>query len=208
MRFVDFRSTRPDGTHPETVGTSFTFLGFCHVWGKSRKGKNMVWQVTAKKRYARALVAVSDWCRENRHKSIREQHDHLTAMMRGHYAYFGITGNARRLLVRQSSRAHLAEVAIATGSKGQVPMEPPRGNPEAPSSPFSQDRPSVHLCERSSPVRNRMLEIGTYGSVRMETSSPTRRLLNEALHIALPLALLGLNAASARLSSSAANRLG
>src|SRR5215467_3354526 len=31
------------------------FLGFCHVWGRSRKGKNVVRQVTAKKRYARAL---------------------------------------------------------------------------------------------------------------------------------------------------------
>jgi Winged helix-turn helix len=26
-----------------------------------------------------------------------DQHAHLTAMMRGHYAYYGITGNARRL---------------------------------------------------------------------------------------------------------------
>jgi RNA-directed DNA polymerase len=33
-RFVDFRNTRPDGTnHPETNGTSFTFLGFTHIWG-------------------------------------------------------------------------------------------------------------------------------------------------------------------------------
>ena len=97
-RLVDFRSNRPDATsHPGTDGASFTFLGFCHVWGKSRKGKNVVWQVTAKKRYARALAAVSDWRRENRHKPIREQHAHLTTMMRGHYAYFGITGNARRL---------------------------------------------------------------------------------------------------------------
>ena len=49
-RFVDFRSYRPDGKdHPETDGTTFTFLGFCHVWGKSRKGKNVVRQVTAKK---------------------------------------------------------------------------------------------------------------------------------------------------------------
>jgi hypothetical protein len=39
------------------------------------------------RRYARALAAASDWCRENRHKVIREQHAHLTAMMRGHYAY-------------------------------------------------------------------------------------------------------------------------
>ena len=54
-RFIDFRSNRSDGKdHPDTDGSSFTFLGFCHVWGKSRKGKNVVWQVTAKKRYARA----------------------------------------------------------------------------------------------------------------------------------------------------------
>jgi hypothetical protein len=53
-RFVDFRSNRPDGTnHPETDGTSFTFLGFAHIWGKSRVGKNVVRQVTAKNRYAR-----------------------------------------------------------------------------------------------------------------------------------------------------------
>ena len=84
-RFVDFRSNRPGATNPpDTDGASFTFLGFCHVWGKSRKGKTVVWQVTAKKRYARALAAVSDWCRKNRHKSIREQQAHLSAMMRGH----------------------------------------------------------------------------------------------------------------------------
>ena len=97
-RFVDFRSNRPDGQdHPETDGTSFTFLGFCHVWGKSRKGKNVVRQVTAKKRYARALAAVGDWCRTHRHLPIPEQHAQLVAKMRGHYAYYGITGNFRRL---------------------------------------------------------------------------------------------------------------
>src|SRR5262249_58917882 len=37
-RFVDFRSYRPDGkNHPDTAGTTFIFLGFCHVWGKSSK---------------------------------------------------------------------------------------------------------------------------------------------------------------------------
>ena len=65
--------------------------------GKSRRGKNVVWQVTAKNRYARALATVTDWCRRNRHRPIRDQHYHLSAKMRGHYAYFGITGNFRRL---------------------------------------------------------------------------------------------------------------
>jgi RNA-directed DNA polymerase len=33
----------------------------------------------------------------NRHQSIPDQRVHLTAMMRGHYAYYGITGNFRRI---------------------------------------------------------------------------------------------------------------
>jgi RNA-directed DNA polymerase len=97
-RFVDFRNTESTGTtHPEADGTTFTFLGFTHIWGKSRAGNNVVRQVTAKNRYARALAAVTAWCRINRHQSIPDQHAHLTAMMRGHYAYYGITGNSRRL---------------------------------------------------------------------------------------------------------------
>ncbi|HWE16197.1 MAG TPA: reverse transcriptase domain-containing protein [Hyphomicrobiaceae bacterium] len=47
-RFVDFRFPRSDGkAHPGTDGTSFAFLGFCHVRGKSRKAKNVVRQLTA-----------------------------------------------------------------------------------------------------------------------------------------------------------------
>jgi hypothetical protein len=37
-------------------GTTFTFLGFPDLWGKSQNGKNVVRQVTAKSRYARALA--------------------------------------------------------------------------------------------------------------------------------------------------------
>ena len=48
--FVDFRNNRSNGTdHPETDGTSFTFLDFTHVWGRSRAGNKVVRQVTAKK---------------------------------------------------------------------------------------------------------------------------------------------------------------
>ena len=57
----------------------------------------LVRQVTAKNRYARALAAVTAWCRGNRHRSIADQRAHLTAMMRGHDAYYGITGNFRRI---------------------------------------------------------------------------------------------------------------
>ena len=97
-RLVDFRYRRPGGQrHSDADGTTFDFLGFTHVWGKTWQGKTRVWQVTAKSRYARALAAVSEWCRRNRHLPMRYQHAHLSRMMRGHYAYYGISGNSRRI---------------------------------------------------------------------------------------------------------------
>ena len=97
-RFVDLRARRPERTiHPSVDSTSFDFLGLTHVWGKSRNGKHMVRQVTAKSRYARALASVTEWCRANRHQPILEQHARLATMMRGHYAYYGVAGNHRRL---------------------------------------------------------------------------------------------------------------
>ena len=67
-RFVDFRPRRPEaGDHPGSGGTTFDFLGFTHVWGKSRQGYDVVRQVTAKNRLARGLAAVNDWCRRHRH---------------------------------------------------------------------------------------------------------------------------------------------
>ena len=97
-RLVDFRHHRPGGIcHPDAAGTTFDFLGFTHIWGKSWRGKTRVYQLTAKSRFARALAAVSDWCRRHRHLRWRDQHAHLSRMVRGHYAYYGISGNGRRL---------------------------------------------------------------------------------------------------------------
>ena len=97
-RIVDFRPQRAGlACHPTTDGTTFDFLGLTHVWGRSRNGKDMVRQVTAKSRFARAVAAVSDWCRHHRHWSSRDQHRRLSSMMRGHFAYYGVGGNSRRL---------------------------------------------------------------------------------------------------------------
>lgn len=95
---VDFRFKRPNGErHPATQATTFDFLGFTHLWGKTERGKHNVYQRTAKDRFARALHKVADWCRRNRHRPVPEQHTRLSRMMKGHFAYFGITGNSRRI---------------------------------------------------------------------------------------------------------------
>ena len=96
-RFVDFRPGGPGGGPGATGPTTFDFLGFTHVWGKSMKGYDVVRQITAKDRYARALAAVSAWCRSHMHRPFREQHERLSRLIQGHCAYYGITGNARRL---------------------------------------------------------------------------------------------------------------
>jgi group II intron reverse transcriptase/maturase len=48
-------------------------------------------------RHARALASVTDWCRTNLHRPFREQRAHLARVIRGHCAYYGITGNGRRI---------------------------------------------------------------------------------------------------------------
>ena len=96
-RFIDFRPERSGGTHPDCKETLFDFLGFTHTWRRSQKGKSVVRQTTAKSRLARALVTVKDWCRKNRHWPVHNQHARLSAKLKGHYAYYGITGNIRQV---------------------------------------------------------------------------------------------------------------
>jgi RNA-directed DNA polymerase len=96
-RFIDFRPARQGGMHADGKEPRFDFLGFTHTWAKSAKGRNVVRQRTAKSRLARALVAVNDWCRNNRHRPIPDQQAKLSAKLIGHYAYYGITGNIQQL---------------------------------------------------------------------------------------------------------------
>ena len=93
-RYVDFRPQRRQGHDPDTT---FDFLGFTHLWVRSRRGKSVVRQITAKSRFARAVKAVHDWCKRNRHLPIKHQHEHLSRVLRCHCGYYGLTGNGKRL---------------------------------------------------------------------------------------------------------------
>ena len=75
----------------------FNFLGFTHYWGRSRKGQWVVKRKTEASRFTRALKKVAEWCRRNRHLPLEDQQRALAQKLRGHYAYYGITGNGRNL---------------------------------------------------------------------------------------------------------------
>ena len=93
-RLLDF--TKPkDGQRKGN--SSFTFLGFTHYWTKSRKGKWIVGRKTDSSRFVRAVTAIKAWCKANRSQAIQEQWETLKAKVKGHYAYYGITLNYRRI---------------------------------------------------------------------------------------------------------------
>ncbi len=92
--YVDFR--RPQGADGQAPQATFDFLGFTHLWGRSRKGYWVVRQVTAKKRFARGLKAVSEWCKRHRHAPLEDQRERLASVIRGHCKYYGVTGNGKR----------------------------------------------------------------------------------------------------------------
>lgn len=76
---------------------TFTFLGFTHFWAKSLRGCWVIKRETAKKRLRRARKRLWQWCRENRHDLVREQYRALCSKLVGHYQYYGIRCNYRKL---------------------------------------------------------------------------------------------------------------
>lgn len=94
-RLVDFRGPRRrGGGKPGT----FQMLGFTHYWGQSRRGKPVVKRRTAAKRISRTLRRINQMCRRFRHEPLAWQQEQLSAQLRGHYSYFGITPNYRALV--------------------------------------------------------------------------------------------------------------
>jgi group II intron reverse transcriptase/maturase len=101
--------------------STFDFLGFTHYWARSRKGNWVVKQKTANSRFNRSVRRIADWCRRHRHLPVADQHRMLSRKLRGHNAYFGITGNSgalarfrtavqdlwRKWLDRRSERKHM-----------------------------------------------------------------------------------------------------
>ena len=119
--------TRPPyGEWPKDMGPSlrpgtFDLLGFTHYWSRSLRGNWVVKRKTACSRLSRSLKAIDQWCRTHRHQPLAAQHRALCLKLRGHYAYYGITGNYAALcrfwrgvqsrwkkwLSRRSQRAYL-----------------------------------------------------------------------------------------------------
>jgi RNA-directed DNA polymerase len=90
-------AARGQGTGSGTPPGTFTLLGFTHYWGRSLRGNWVVKRKTASSRLSRALRSIAQWCRQHRHQPLGDQQHTLSQKLRGHFAYYGITGNSRAL---------------------------------------------------------------------------------------------------------------
>lgn len=108
----------------ETENGTFDFLGFTHYWAKTLSGYWVIKRKTIGKRLRRFMKAIWEWCRENRHEPITEQHQTLRSKLRGYYQYYGIRGNYKMLEVVFEHTEHAWRHWLGKrNSKGYVNVE-------------------------------------------------------------------------------------
>jgi RNA-directed DNA polymerase len=77
---------------------TFDFLGFTHYGSKSRKGNWVLSRQTSAKKLRKACSALSAWLRAIRCVAkLSQWWPTLQVKLAGHYQYYGVSGNARRI---------------------------------------------------------------------------------------------------------------
>jgi RNA-directed DNA polymerase len=99
-RFAAQNRRRRRKGKPET----FNFLGFTHICGKTRSGKFVVHRHTISKRMIAKLKFLKEELRRRLHWSVPQVGKWLRTVLVGHYRYYGLPGNSRKL---ESFRYHL-----------------------------------------------------------------------------------------------------
>jgi len=92
-RFATERRAERRLGRPET----FDFLGFTHHCDKTLNGRFIVRRKTQRKRTIRKLKELRLEMRRRMHIPVTDQWRWLTAVLRGHYGYYGLTGNYRAM---------------------------------------------------------------------------------------------------------------
>ena len=164
---VDCRFHRPEGTcHPDTDGTTFDFLGFTHIWAKSKKGVNGV-RASDGQRPVRAGAGGGKRVVPTQSASIlaRSACPPVPDDARPLCLLRHIRQLSTHTMVRLPGRGAVEEMAGATASRRRrVPVDPPQRDPAAPSASTGADRPPpLRHRERSSPVKNRCWKLARPG---------------------------------------------
>jgi len=92
------RFERENARRAKRRPNTFDFLGFTHYIGMNRWGKFKLARKTSKKRLRRSLVAMNKWLSSIRNAlPLKELWRQLSAKIRGHYEYYGVSDNGRSI---------------------------------------------------------------------------------------------------------------
>jgi len=108
-------------SHGKGKPKTFDFLGFTHICGKTKNGKFTVLRHSSGKRIRAKLMVLKKEFKRRLHHSVPVVAKWLRVVLLGHYRYYGIPGNSRKLqsfyfhvsrmwhkaLLRRSQRHHL-----------------------------------------------------------------------------------------------------
>jgi len=97
-RRIEFgRFAREDAQRRGAKPKDFTFLGFKHYCGKTKKGYFMVKRRTSRKKLGQSLRKFTDWAKKSRHVLKKgEMLRQARARVSGHLNYYAITDNLER----------------------------------------------------------------------------------------------------------------
>jgi RNA-directed DNA polymerase len=108
-RCIEFgRFARRDARNRGQKPKEFTFLGFTHYCGKTRKGKFKVKRRTSRKKLAQSLREFTEWARKNRTVLRKgEMLRRAKSRVSGHLNYYAITDNS---LMCSTYRHHVTRI--------------------------------------------------------------------------------------------------
>lgn len=76
---------------------TFDFVGFTHINGVSKNGKYIIIRQTSNKKLKSKMKNAKQWLYEHFHENKCEIVEKLNKKMIGHYRFYGVTGNARKM---------------------------------------------------------------------------------------------------------------
>jgi len=94
-RVIGFgRYERENAQRQNRRACTFDFLGFTHFCGRSRRGKFIVGRRTSRKKFRKKCQELNLWLKRTRNfLPVKEWWPILAAKLRGHYQYYGVSGN-------------------------------------------------------------------------------------------------------------------
>lgn len=98
-RVISFgRFEREKAKRQKRKANTFDFLGFTHFCTTNRKDKFLVSRKTSGKKFRKKCKEMNEWLRAIRNTgNIKEWWPILRAKLRGHYQYYGVSGNMRSI---------------------------------------------------------------------------------------------------------------